>query len=696
MSFITINQGQGATVNVTAGQSITLNNSAQSKGRIEIASGPGAGTIVNDYHVGNRTYGPFEAGSISLGAIVGALQYRVLAAGATPNTGNGGDSTTGLPPGGTAGQVLVKQSETDGDVEWQNPPAGEGAVDSVNGQTGVVTLAAADVGAAAASHSHAQSDVTGLVSALASKADGAATTAALGDKLNAASPTSTGIAQHTGAFNIPTMTPGGSVLESDAGGREYSYSASGAFTINSTPPDGRVFGPVGVSNTSGSAITRSLPAIDGLTWINDNDGATLAEISIGANSRVEFMVRRLGSQLRVIGLPVAGGGSFDIATQEEAEAGTDNTKGMTPLRTAQAIAALAEGDPLPAVLQGIADLTPSEGDFLQWQSGAWALLPFSNLVVAVAEALEIDSVPAAFTAGQWSVTDTTEGGEIEVTVSELPSDGGSAITAVQYSLDGGAFTAFSTPLSTTGTRTITGLTDDQEYDIQLRAVNAIGNGAASDIKQVTPTAASGGPAPGTYLFTQNTGGSPYSNAVVDTWINFEPANQDTNYSTDTRLRAEYRIDGEDRWSQYILIRADDLMNLAGGTASAAEIGLTNSYDVGGMGATVTFEVFPLLRNVNFAQATWNNYASGSPWATPGAEGVGDIGASIASASYPNNGATLVVNSGGLVSGINALLANPSAYQGFLIKITTNQPGAVSFVSSEGDDGQRPYISVTIS
>lgn len=205
-----------------------------------------------------------------------------------------------------------------------------------------------------------------------------------------------------------------------------------------------------------------------------------------------------------------------------------------------------------------------------------------------------------------------------------------------------------------------------------------------------------GPAPGTYLFTQNTGGSPYSNAVVDTWINFELANQDTNYSTDTRLRAEYRIDGEDRWSQYILIRADDLMNLAGGTASAAEIGLTNSYDFGGMGATVTFEVFPLLRNVNFAQATWNNYASGSPWATPGAEGVGDIGASIASASYPNNGATLVVNSGGLVSGINALLANPSAYQGFLLKITTSQPGAVSFVSSEGVDGQRPYISVTIS
>lgn len=47
---------------------------------------------------------------------------------------------------------------------------GGGSVDSVNGQTGVVVLGAADVGAAAAGHTHAQSDVTGLVAALALKA----------------------------------------------------------------------------------------------------------------------------------------------------------------------------------------------------------------------------------------------------------------------------------------------------------------------------------------------------------------------------------------------------------------------------------------------------------------------------------------------------------------------------------------------
>ena len=45
-----------------------------------------------------------------------------------------------------------------------------------------------------------------------------------------------------------------------------------------------------------------------------------------------------------------GGGTFDVATEEEAEAGTDNTKGMTPLRTKQAIDhnRVPSGNTLPA------------------------------------------------------------------------------------------------------------------------------------------------------------------------------------------------------------------------------------------------------------------------------------------------------------------------------------------------------------
>jgi hypothetical protein len=49
-----------------------------------------------------------------------------------------------FPPGGTAGQVPTKQSSLEGDVAWADPSS---SVASVNGQTGVVVLTAADTGA---------------------------------------------------------------------------------------------------------------------------------------------------------------------------------------------------------------------------------------------------------------------------------------------------------------------------------------------------------------------------------------------------------------------------------------------------------------------------------------------------------------------------------------------------------------------
>jgi len=54
-----------------------------------------------------------------------------------------------VPTGGTTGQVLAKASGDDLDTAWIDPPAGEGAVDSVNGATGAVTLDLEDVGASA-------------------------------------------------------------------------------------------------------------------------------------------------------------------------------------------------------------------------------------------------------------------------------------------------------------------------------------------------------------------------------------------------------------------------------------------------------------------------------------------------------------------------------------------------------------------
>ena len=49
-----------------------------------------------------------------------------------------------VPSGGTTGQVLTKTSNSDYALEWATP---QGAVTSVNGQTGAVTLDAEDVNA---------------------------------------------------------------------------------------------------------------------------------------------------------------------------------------------------------------------------------------------------------------------------------------------------------------------------------------------------------------------------------------------------------------------------------------------------------------------------------------------------------------------------------------------------------------------
>jgi hypothetical protein len=82
-------------------------------------------------------------------------------------------------------KTYVRNSGTAGDMtDWTLLDSPLDAVTSVNGQTGTVVLGYSDVGAAAASHTHPQSDITGLVAALAAKQD--ASTAATDAELAAA------------------------------------------------------------------------------------------------------------------------------------------------------------------------------------------------------------------------------------------------------------------------------------------------------------------------------------------------------------------------------------------------------------------------------------------------------------------------------------------------------------------------------
>lgn len=101
------------------------------------------------------------------------------------------------------------------------------------------------------------------------------------------------------------------------------------------------------------------------------------------------------------------------------------------------------------------------------------------------------TAPAAFTAGDWTAAATATAGEISFDLVTLPSDGGSAITALEYRVDGGAAIAFTG--TGTGVRVVTaGLTAGVASDLEVRAVNAVGAGAWSDVKNRTPAASGGG------------------------------------------------------------------------------------------------------------------------------------------------------------------------------------------------------------
>ena len=114
---------------------------------------------------------------------------------------------------------------------------------------------------------------------------------------------------------------------------------------------------------------------------------------------------------------------------------------------------------------------------------------YAALIDAIEGGEPVASEPAAFVDGNWTATAGTE--QIVINITALPADGGSAITALQYSLNGGSPVTMSGV--GTGSRTISGLSATA-YNVQIRAVNATDANPDnwSDVKARTPTAAGGG------------------------------------------------------------------------------------------------------------------------------------------------------------------------------------------------------------
>ncbi len=96
------------------------------------------------------------------------------------------------------------------------------------------------------------------------------------------------------------------------------------------------------------------------------------------------------------------------------------------------------------------------------------------------------SLVAATAPAAPTITTITPGDQQLSVAFTAGSDGGSAITNYKYSTDGGStFTAVS-PDSTTSPILITGLTNGTAYNVQIKAVNAIGDGTATASTSGTP------------------------------------------------------------------------------------------------------------------------------------------------------------------------------------------------------------------
>ncbi|NBR72408.1 MAG: fibronectin type III domain-containing protein, partial [Proteobacteria bacterium] len=112
------------------------------------------------------------------------------------------------------------------------------------------------------------------------------------------------------------------------------------------------------------------------------------------------------------------------------------------------------------------------------------------IVIAAADA-PLNTTPAAATAPAAPTINSITPGNGSLSVAfTAGSDGGSAITNYKYTTDGSTWTAAGV---TTSPITISGLSNGTAYNVQIKAVNNIGDGTASTITAATPYTTPGAP-----------------------------------------------------------------------------------------------------------------------------------------------------------------------------------------------------------
>lgn len=259
---------------------------------------------------------PDGGGNVTISAVdVGAQPIATIDALGDLYVGTGPDATTRLPRGAD-GEVLASNSGEPTGLEWVAAPGG--AVDSVNGETGVVVLDAGDVGAdpagaaaAAQAAAIAASDPVGSAAAAAAASQPLATINAKGDLyagtadntttrqgvgadgtvLTANSATSTGL-----AWTTPTPAPVTSV-NGDVGVVVLDAADVGAVETTATPD--QLYG----TDDAGAATTYNVEALTQRTLTVFSDDRNV--LTTG-NGDARFYNRE-GIDLVIVGVWVSAG-----------------------------------------------------------------------------------------------------------------------------------------------------------------------------------------------------------------------------------------------------------------------------------------------------------------------------------------------------------------------------------------------------
>lgn len=150
------------------------------------------------------------------------------------------------------------------------------------------------------------------------------------------------------------------------------------------------------------------------------------------------------------------------------------SSGATVAASVSAIGTELHIAPTASLSSGDYVITIPTGSLEGWFSTA----PAEVIPISIEEPI---TAPSQITA--WTVATGSQANEILITIAALPSDGGSAITDLQYAVDGGTWISLGS--SSAGSYALNMAAAGVAYAIAVRAVNAIGVSPTSTAQSVT-------------------------------------------------------------------------------------------------------------------------------------------------------------------------------------------------------------------